>query len=175
MGNGQNLSQKHGLGQGVGFLLVALWKVLNMVRVFSKGENKTEISQNIPSPGLIIAYIGWIWEFWDFPLGSRFYPRIRPHNPAIQIDTIHATLFPQGPPGRWYCEESKNWQNVARQGYRAILGTRWKIRTDWDRELAGNRGAHPVGLFLGSKTRKSGPKIKNMLDLPGFRAEIITY
>ena len=55
-----------------------------------------------------LAYIGWIWGFWDFPLGSRFYPRIRPHNPAIQIDTIHATLFPQGPPGRWYCEESKH-------------------------------------------------------------------
>ena len=63
-------------------------------------KGKTKRLLDVLFAGLIIAYIGWIWGFWDFLLGSIFYPRIRPHNPAIQIDTIHAPLFPQGPPGR---------------------------------------------------------------------------
>ena len=125
--------------------------------------------------GLIIVTLDWFWDLGTFLVGSRLYPRTRPHNPSIQTDTTHASLSPQGALGRWHWEESKNWQNVARQGYKAIFGTRWKIWRHRDRELAGNPGAHPVGLVPGSKTRKSGLKIQKLLDLPGFRAEIITY
>ena len=50
-------------------------------------------------------------------------------------------------------------------------------RSGWidTRNLQENRGAHPVGLFPRSKTRKYGTTIQKMLDLPGFWAEIITY
>jgi len=47
-----------------------------------------------------------------FPIGSRSYPRIRPHELAIQIDIIGALLFGQGDLGRWYHEGTKNWQNL---------------------------------------------------------------
>ena len=59
-------------------------------------------------PGIIIVRLDRFWDLGTFPIGSRSYPRIRPHDLAIQIDIIGAFLFRQGALGRWYHERAKN-------------------------------------------------------------------
>ena len=62
--------------------------------------------------GLTIVRLDRFWDLGTFPIGSRSYPRIRPHELAIQIDIIGALLFGQGGLGRWSHEGTKNWQNL---------------------------------------------------------------
>ena len=125
--------------------------------------------------GLTIVRLDGVWDSGTFHIESRFGFRIRPHDPSIQIDTTHTLISCQGLPGKLYYKGIENWQNVVQEGSQAILGSRWKISRNWERQLAGNPGAHPVGLFPGSKTRKYGPRSQEMSDFPGFRTEIITY
>ena len=99
-------------------------------------------------------------RFGTFLVGLRSYPRVRPHDLGIQIDIISGLLFRQGTLGRWYQEGTQNGPNLVGGGLRAIFGSRWEISTKYDQDLAGNGGAHPLGLLLGPKTIKFGQNKK---------------
>ena len=137
-------------------------------------SNQPRAGSYIDTAGLTIVRLDGVWDSGTFHIESRFGFRIRPHDPSIQIDTTHTLISCQGLPGKLYYKGIENWQNVVQEGSQAILGSRWKISRNWERELAGNPGAHPVGLFPGSKTRKYGPKSQEMSDFLGFRTEIPT-
>ena len=49
--------------------------------------------------GQIITTSGDFWNLGTFPIGSRSYPRIGPHDLGIQIDIIGAFFSVRGPWG----------------------------------------------------------------------------